>query len=135
MPDYRNRLTDVIYQLESSGGKNKRAYKSNKYGALGGYQLTPGAYTEIQRYNPKVWGDQPFEQVALNDTTANQAASDYLFILAKQLENSGITPTNENLLAAYHSGVGNVKKGLGPLGRRYVSDARALAGLKPWESW
>lgn len=135
MPNYRNILTDVIYQLESSAGKNKKAYVPNQYGALGGFQLTPGAYVEIQKLDPR-WRNMSFKDVAVNDSLAREAASDYLTVLFKQLEAAKAPLTNTNLLAAYHSGARNVARGtLGPYGRDYVSRARALAGVRPEETW
>lgn len=133
-PNYNRNLLDSIFMLESSEGRNKRAYRTNSVGALGGYQLTPAAFAEIQKLKPQ-WKGQRFDVVARNDALAREAASDYLFVLTKQLENKGIPLNNANLLAAYHSGAGNVRKGLGPYGRKYVSDARALAGVQPWENW
>lgn len=135
MPDYRNVLTDNIYQLESSSGQNRDAYIPNSVGALGGYQLTPNAFKDVQTYNPKVWGKMRFNDVATNDALAREAASEYLGILSRQLEALNVPLDNTNLMAAYHSGAGNVKKGLGPQGLLYQTRARALAGVKPGESW
>ena len=135
MPDYKNILTDTIYNLESSEGQNRAAYKPNRYKALGGFQLTPDAFSEVQKLNPQ-WKGQNFSTVATNDVLAREAASDYLKVLARQFSRLGIPLTNENLLLAYHSGAGNVKKGtIGKYGRQYQARARALAGIKPGEVW
>lgn len=131
--DYGNDLTNTIYQLESSAGKNKKAYTPNQYGALGGFQITPGAYEMVQRFNPE-WKGQSFSTVAKDDNLARKAATDYLMVLSRELERLNIPLTNTNLLAAYHSGPGNVNS-LGPYGQDYVSKARALAGVQPGETW
>lgn len=136
MPDYKNNLLDIIYQLESSAGQNRRAYKPNKYGALGGYQLTPGAYQEVQKWLPEVWRGKSFNEVATNDKLAREAASQYTDVLNQQLLAKKANVTNAMILAAYHSGAGNAARNtLGPYGRDYVAKARALAGVKPGEVW
>lgn len=119
---------NVIYELESSSGRNRKAYTPNQYGAVGGYQLTPAAFTDVQRFKPSVWGKMKFNDVAVNDALAREAARDYIDVLGRQLRALDIVPTVDNLLAAYHSGAGNVGR-LGPEGRNYVARSRALAGV------
>ena len=123
-------LLDVIYELESSKGQNKKAYKPNSVGALGGYQITPLTFTDLQQALPSVWGKVPFGAV-LKDDVGRRAASDILSLKLQRLNRLGIMPSEDNLLLAYHSGEGNVAKGtIGPIGKRYVERGLKLLGKK-----
>ena len=125
-------ILDLIYELESSSGKNPKAYKPNEYGALGGYQLRPGAFADLRRAHPKKWGAQKFENVAMNDGLARQAANDYIQLISQYLVQQNVVPTRDALLAGYHSGMGNTARGtIGPKGMKYLSRTKALAGVSP----
>lgn len=127
--DYDN-ILNLIYELESSSGKNKKAYTPNEVGALGGYQLTPGAFQDLQGTFGKKWVGKDFNKVAINDNLAREAAADYLKIISAHLVNNGMAPTRDALLIGYHSGMGNAAKGnIGPRGMQYLSRAKALGGF------
>jgi hypothetical protein len=120
---------DAIKQLESSGGTNPAARKPNKYGALGNYQITPALYTDIQAHYPQ-FKDVPFERAALEEGLDRQVANAGLDVIEKQLTSLGVDPTYPNIALAYHSGVGNVKKGkIGSQGLQYVTKFKQLTGL------
>lgn len=124
----KTNILDLIYALESSSGKNKAAYKPNSYGALGGYQIRPGAFEDIKRINPQ-WRDMSFEDVAMDDDLSRQAANDYMKVIQLHLVSQGIAPTMEALLSSYHGGMGNTARGTtGPNTQEYVSRARVMRG-------
>jgi len=128
-------ILDLIHQLESSGGKDKRAKVSNWAGALGEYQLTPVAFKDLQDKLPEKWRGYTFAEVALDSKLAREAAGDYVNLITNYLLNYGIAPTRDAVLAAYHSGAKTVAKGkLGPEGLRYLERARALTGSPPEET-
>jgi len=119
-------LLDAIYSLESSSGKNRKAYRPNSEGALGGYQLTPIGWKDLQNNFPSTWGKLEFSKVALDDKVARKAASDLLSVNAGYLRHYGVPPTEDSLLAAYHSGAQNVAtKNLGPKGLAYIQNGLA----------
>ena len=126
-PNYLN-ILDTIYELESSAGTNKAAYKENTQGALGGYQLKRGAIKDIQRVFPSKWKGKSFTDITMKDDVAREAASDYLKVISMHLINKGMTPTMDALLASYHSGMGTVGKGrgLGEEGIEYLEKAKRL---------
>ena len=97
-------LLDLIFELESSSGKNKKAYIPNpKSGALGGYQIKLGAFQSIQKMFPDKWGNKKFKSVALDDKQARDAAGDVLKFNAVSLANDyGIASTREAMLASYN---------------------------------
>jgi hypothetical protein len=129
---YNTNILDLIYELESSSGKNKKAYVENSVGALGGYQVTRKAYIDLQNLPKSRWKGIPFERAMMNDNIARQAAQDYLGIIHNHLVSNKVAPTRDALLAAYHSGMGNAVKGkLGPQGHQYLARAKALAGMPP----
>lgn len=120
-------LLDIIFHLESSSGKNRKAYVPNAVGALGGYQITQPAFKDIQKAHPDFWGKLNFKDVALDDTLARKAASDILSINSQYLSKMGVAPSEDSLLGAYHSGAGNVASNtMGPFGRRYVETGMNL---------
>ena len=123
-------ILDIIFELESTSGTNKKAYVPNEEGALGGYQLKPGAFEDIQRVFPERWAKQKFNAVAKNDVLAREAASDYLQVIKMHYGNNNLAPTVEALLAGYHSGMGNVVKGnIGEKGLEYIEKANILRGI------
>lgn len=115
-------LLDAIYELESSSGKNPKAYVMNKVGALGGYQMRKSTYEgDLQKMYPSKWASVPFEKAMKNDIVAREAANDYLSLLNRYLTSFDVVPSEDTLLAAYHQGAGNVAKGnIGPIGKEYV---------------
>ena len=122
-------ILDIIFELESSSGANKKAYTPNNVGALGGYQLRPDAFKDIQRVFPEKWAKKSFKTVAKNDLIARKAASDYVNVIQMHLSNNNIAPTMDALLAGYHSGMGNVVKGnIGKEGLNYLKKASVLRG-------
>ena len=122
-------ILDTIFQIESSGGTDPARLKPNSEGALGSYQLKPGAIEDLQRVYSSKYGGKTFEEIALDDKLARNAAEDYLAIISMHLANNNIAPTTGALLAGYHSGMGNVVKGnIGEKGLDYLSKARALMG-------
>ena len=123
-------ILDIIFELESTSGTNKKAYTPNEEGALGGYQLKPGAFLDIKRVFKSKWADKGFESVAKNDILAREAASDYLKVIKMEYSRFNLAPTMEALLAGYHSGMGNVLKGnIGQKGLDYVAKANVLRGI------
>lgn len=124
-------ILDVIFNLESSAGTNKRAYKSNKYGALGGYQIRPDAYKDVQRVFKSKWEGKDFNSVGMSNELSREAASDYLKVISMFYKNNKIPITEDNLLLGYHSGMGNVAKGnIGKDGVGYIAKAHKLRGGK-----
>jgi hypothetical protein len=122
-----NPILDIIYQLESNGGTNKEAYKENKFGAMGGYQIRRSTYNEIKKMNPDKWGRLSFEQVAADDNLSRQAAGDYVNWIQNFYTSRNIPTSIETTLLGYHSGVGNVVKGkIGKEGVNYVKKAREI---------
>ena len=71
-------LLNIIYELESSSGKNKDAYKKNAVGALGGYQMRDITFNDLQKVMPDKWGKTKFNEVMNNDQLSRVAASDYV---------------------------------------------------------
>lgn len=123
-------ILDIIFELESSSGTSKKAYTPNKEGALGGYQLKPGAFLDIQRVFPERWAKKKFGTVAKNDMLAREAAGDYIKVIGMEFSRFNLAPTMEALLAGYHSGMGNVLKGnIGQKGLDYVAKANVLRGI------
>ena len=126
-------ILNLVYALESSSGNNKNAYKENKDGALGGYQILRSTYEgDLQRRFPDKWGKLSFEEAMSDDNIAREAANDYLGIISDYLLRKGMAPTTDALLASYHSGMGNVAKGkpLGKRGREYLEKSRILGGYQ-----
>lgn len=106
-------LLDLIFEIESSGGRDKSAYVPNpKSGALGGYQMKVAAFQDIQKLYPKKWKGKSFKDTMLNDTTAREASKDYLQFLELDLANTyKIAPTRETMLAAYNQGAKGISTG------------------------
>ena len=125
--DFTNEL-DTIFQLESSAGTDPKRLKPNKYGALGSYQLTPPAFEDLQTNFPEKYKDKKFDEVALDDNQARDAAGDYVSLIRKRLVKKNIAPTRNAILAGYHSGVGNlgVGKRPGPEEIKYINKADEL---------
>jgi len=120
-------ILDVIYALESSSGTNKKAYVENEVGALGGYQIRRSTYKDIQRINKDRWGKIDFETVAGDDRLSRLAANDYVNWIEKYYTDRDISPSVENILLGYHSGVGNVRKGnIGKEGKNYIKRAHDI---------
>lgn len=120
---------DAIYQLESSGGKNKKARVQNSSGALGNYQITPGLFEDIKKHFPE-YKDISFEQAALHPEMDRKVANAGLNVIATQLQALGVSPTMQNVALAYHSGIGNVKNNkIGPYGKKYLEDFTSLTGM------
>ena len=123
-------IVDLIYQLESDRGTNKKAYIENEYGAKGGYQIKRDTYKDLQRIHPEKWKHLDFDTVALNDNLSRKAAEDYVRWIEKYYVDRNITPSIENILLGYHSGVGNVRKGkIGKQGLEYIRKAHTLMGF------
>jgi len=130
MPDankYTEAILDTIMDLESSGGTNPAALKQNSAGALGNYGMTPGKYEDVQRIFKDKWKGKDFKTVALDPKLSREAARDGLRVGALNLASLGVAPTANAVILEYHTGVGNVAKGnIGPLGKKYINDARRL---------
>jgi hypothetical protein len=135
MPDYRNDILGTIYEMESSSGKNKKAYVENADHALGGYQLTRGAFNAVQKADPGRWNNATFEQVAMNDKISQDAAWDYLVLLSQEIERRKLPLTNANLLRAYRKGVQSGIVTPTQAAIDYEARAKALAGIQPNEVW
>lgn len=135
--DYTTPLAQVkmdplkaIMQLESSGGTNKAADTPNSYGALGDYQITPSFYKDVQKMNPDQFEDIPFQKAATDPNISREVVDHGLDMIAKQLKSMKVDPNLDNVILAYHSGIGNVKKGnIGPQGKKYLEDFKNLTGL------
>ena len=114
-------ILDTIFELESSQGRNKKAYKANSVGALGGYQITPLTWKDLLQEMPTKWGKANYAKVVTDNALARLAATDILQIKSDRLSRNGIMPSEDNLLLAYHSGEGNVLQGsIGPEGQKYL---------------
>ena len=102
---------DAIFSIESSSGKNKKAYQERSTGGpLGGYQISKIAFDDLQQKLPQSYKMKSWRETVLDDTSARQAASDYLNVVIPQyLIRLGIPPTPDNILAAYNYGIGNFK--------------------------
>lgn len=119
-PD-REQLLDAIFELESSSGRNPKAYFPDKFGSLGGYQMRESTFGDLQRIFPSKWGKVEFKKAMLDNNTARMAASDYVNVIQNFLSQRGVPPTADNLLAAYNAGMGNVvKKKVSPEGQLYA---------------
>ena len=127
VPKYGN-ILDLIYELESSSGQNKNAYKINVKGALGGYQLRAIAIKDIQQEFPEKWGGKSFKEIAMDDDTAREATGDYIKLIGRRLSYRNIAPTEDALLASFHSGMSAVikNKPLGIEGKNYLKKAQEL---------
>lgn len=104
-------LLDLIFELESSSGRDKKAYIPNpKSGALGGYQMKLGAFKAIQGMFPEKWKDKKFKDVALDDKQSRDAAGDYIKFNMVSLGNDyGVAARGTDiLLGAYKEGAGGV---------------------------
>jgi len=127
MPNNNDKLLDSIWQVESSKGTNPKRLEPNEAGALGDYQLKPGAVQDVRRVYPSKYADKSFEEIALDPITSREAANDYLSIIQMHLRNKNIAPTLEALSTGYHSGMGNVARGtIGPKGLNYWTRIQAL---------
>ena len=114
-------ILDAVYNNESTSGMDKRAYRINSVGALGGYQIKRDTFKHIQQIAPSKWKKVPFEGAMMKDDVSREAASDYFSWLRQYLASHGIVPSEDTLLAAYHAGPGNVVNGkIGPKTRAYV---------------
>jgi len=131
-------ILDYIYDLESSRGTDPKRLVPNEEGALGSYQIRPGAFSDIQRNYKSKWADKDFETVALDDTQAREAANDYLKVIAQHYINQGLAPTFDALLAGYHGGMGTVAgvkaknqapRTVGPKTGDYLNKAHRLRAL------
>ena len=100
-------LLDAIMQVESGGDTNA----VSPVGASGPYQIM-----EATALNPG-YGVKPISsQDRFNPEISRSFAKEYLEGIAKANPNFN----TDQLLQAYHSGVGNVKKGnIGPVGAEY----------------
>lgn len=126
MPNKFANLLDLTYELESSGGRDPDAYKVGKKGALGGYQMTEGAFNAVKKANPNRWGSTKFADLK-SDELGREAAGEYYDILTNELAGRGIAPTRMALLMNYHSG-GKSMMSLGKEGKAHMAKALALTG-------
>ena len=127
-------ILDAIFSNESNFGTNLKAYKPNSVGALGGYQMRKKTYEgDLQFLFPNKWGTIPFARAMMSDSLAREATNDYMQVLSDQLVYYNVAPSEEALLAAYHSGAKNVALGnIGPRGRAYVK--KGIAFLRSREN-
>lgn len=126
-PDYltgdaREALLDGLMQVESGGDVNA----TSEAGAIGPYQIMPATGAK-----PGM-GVTPISEEDLRDPTKSRRfAGDYLEAIAR--ENPDFT--QEEVIAAYHSGAGNVRKAkegteaLGPRGQSYAG--KVLSAMNP----
>lgn len=103
-------ILDAVKAVESSGDANAVG-KPTKYGtAKGAYQLLDSTGEE---YHKKLGIKEPYDP--FNEPQARMIAAAYLADLIAQFGDLGTA------LTAYHTGPGNVKKGIiGPVGRDYA---------------
>jgi len=109
--DYTNALLDTFSMLESSGGKNPRANKYDKFKSRGEYQLRPGAVEDVKKAFPEKWDKYNHAQITASPILSREATKDYLQVLSKQLASYGVAPTIDALIAAYNAGARGVSEG------------------------
>jgi len=108
-------ILDLIYEAESSSGRDKKAYVPHpESGALGGYQIKRSAFRSIQKMFPDKWKDKTFKSVALDDKQAREAARDIFRFNTVSFPNdykvvfTSKEDVMDALVMAYKEGVGGV---------------------------
>jgi hypothetical protein len=72
---------------------------------LGVYQITPGAFQDLQTFMPEKWGGKNYYLTAVVDPWAEEAMRDYFSLLeTRYAPYYGIQPTDENLLQMFNLG-------------------------------
>ena len=100
----------IIYKMESSCGKNKKAFTPNSAGALGHFQFQKPTWDECIKLMKVNWD---WETGALDYNKSLQVADFYFNKRIPQMLNSFRLPvTIDTKLAGYCAGVGNVKKAI-----------------------
>jgi hypothetical protein len=104
MPDLIN--LEKVKAIESSG--DPYAY-NNRTQATGLFQITPVALKDWNQLHPK---EQYGQQWLFDENVNTKIASWYLYKrIPQMLQSFGLPVTQDNILRAYHDGVGNVAKG------------------------
>ena len=120
-------VVDIIHQLESSGGTDKRASKENKEGAKGEFQIHRGAFSDVQKALPKKWGGYKWDEVTSDSRLSKSAAGDYLNVISNYFKSKGVQPTVDHLLLGYNQGMGATARGkITKGGISYLAKAHAL---------
>ena len=104
-------LLNSIHELESSAGKNPKAYIEDKYGSYGEYRIRRNTYKDLQKAFPNKYGTKPFLVAMQDPVVARDAAKDYLGIIKNYLVQKNVKPSAGMLLASYNGGMGNAARG------------------------
>ena len=104
-------LLDSVHELESSSGRNPKAYIEDKFGSYGEYRIRRETYKDLQRLFPEKYGSKSFIVAMDNPKFAREAAKDYLGVIKGYLEQKNVKPSAGMLLASYNGGMGNVARG------------------------
>ena len=105
---------DKVKRIESQGSSQETLRTPNASGAVGAYQLTPPAWKDLQRVYPDKYGSKTLMDTAADEGLGRQASNDYFKVIKGYLKNYGMPETVENMLSAYSTGIGNVRKGIIP---------------------